>query len=80
MNTIKILQTIKSDTYARYQGWTIEKIENLTGKTSFDVVWGTSGKYRVSCERKDKQYGGYTMFFNNKAKALKTQKLINNLK
>lgn len=78
MNKIKILQTIKSDTHAKYQGWTIEKIENLTGETSFDVVWGTSGKYRVSCERKDKKYG-YSMYFNNKAKAIKTQKLINKI-
>jgi len=83
MNTIKILQTIKSDTYAKYQGWTIEKIENLTGKTLFDFIGGGEGKYMLLCEKKNcNSFGigaGYSMFFNSKAKALKTQKLINKI-
>jgi len=78
--TIKILEVIESDTYASYQAWTTKNIENLTGETELSVIAFRGGKYRLACARKDKEISRHCIIFNNKQKALRTQKLINKIK
>ncbi len=80
MKTIKILEVIESDTFAKCQSWTSKEIENLTGETELDVIGFTGGKYMLACARNDKKFSRHCIIFNNKQKALRTQKLINKIK
>ncbi len=82
MNTIKVLQVIKSDTFAAYQSYTEEHIKNMSGKSVFEEGFRCTqnGKHLLKCYKVEGSFNPFHIWFNSKSKALRVKKLINKIK